>query len=142
MHTHHFLLISNQDALARAIVPTVLKTDCLSFAATPFAASGLLRRGTLDAILIALEADDEDAAVFCRTVRHFSAAPIVLLVNSAPRDQVRRAYRLGADAHIELPCDPRLFRARLDALLRRMTKPPKTLQTSENLRDGIHRKIS
>ncbi|MBI4672492.1 MAG: hypothetical protein HY741_12610 [Chloroflexi bacterium] len=130
MNSHHFLLISNRDALARAIVPNVLAhADRLSFAADPFGAAALLRQGQLDAVLLAIEENDQDGAILCRTLRHYSNAPIILLVSNAPRDQVRRGYRLGADAHIEIPCDPRVFRARLSAVLRRTQKPQERMNS-------------
>jgi len=130
MDWHHYLLISNQDSFARAIVPGVLPSgDRLSMTASAFDALELMRKQKLDAVLVALEENDEDSAVMCRTVRRSSDLPIVMLVNPGTRDQVTRGYRLGADAHIELPCDPRVFRARVGALLRRfqsshvMTQP-------------------
>jgi DNA-binding response OmpR family regulator len=124
MNWHHYLLISNQDSPARSLVQGVLPRGVrLSLAANPFDASELLREGELDAVLVALEEDIEDGAVLLRTVRRYSNVPIVLLVNSTTRDQVARGYRLGADAHIEIPCDPRVFRARVSALLRRRAAP-------------------
>jgi DNA-binding response OmpR family regulator len=120
MNWHHYLLISHQDSLARSVLPAVLSPqDRLSLAANPFDGLALLRRDTPDAILLELEEGDQDAAVMCRTVRRYSDLPIVMLVSSATRDQVTRGYRLGADAHIEIPCDPRVFRARVSAILRR-----------------------
>ena len=95
--------------------------------ANAFDALELMRKQKLDAVLVALEENDEDSAVMCRTVRRGSDLPIVMLVNPGTRDQVTRGYRLGADAHIELPCDPRVFRARVGALLRRFqSKSPMT----------------
>jgi DNA-binding response OmpR family regulator len=80
----------------------------------------MIEQENLDAVLVAFEEQDDEAAILCRTVRRFSNAPIVMLVNRTTRDQVTRGYRLGADAHIELPCDPREFRARVSAVLRRL----------------------
>lgn len=120
MNSQHFLLISHQDSLARAILPHVMRReDRLSVAADPMSASAVLRQEQPDAVLVALEEGDEDAALFCLTVRHYSNAPIVMLVHNSAREQITRGYRLGADAHIDLPCDPRLFHARLGAILRR-----------------------
>lgn len=120
MQSHHFLLISQRDSFARAVLPHVVtQQERLSFADNPFAASALIRREKPDAVLVALEQDDHEAALYCRALRRYSNAPIVMLVHHSPREQVTRGYRLGADAHIELPCDPRIFRARLTAVLRR-----------------------
>lgn len=119
MNLHHFLLISPQDSIARSILPGVLPhQDRLSVTSDPFDALALMREAKLDAVLVAFEDQDQDAAVMCRTLRRQSDLPIVMLVNSATRSQVSRGYRLGADAHIEIPCDPRIFRARVAAVLR------------------------
>lgn len=124
MNWHHYLLISNQDSLARSILPSFLpEGDRVSVAEGPFDAQLLIRQGQVDALLVALDETDEDGAIICRTLRRYSDLPIVMLVNSRTRDQVARGYRLGADAHIEIPCDPREFRARVQAVLRRHAIP-------------------
>lgn len=120
MNPQHFLLLSPQDSLARAVVPHVMRVgDRLSIADDAFAASAVLRQEQPDAVLVALEEGDADAALFCRTARHFSNVPIVMLTHNSAREEITRGYRLGADAHIDLPCEPRLFLARLNAVLRR-----------------------
>lgn len=78
----------------------------------------MIRQACPDAVLVAFDEEDQDAAVMCRTLRRRSNLPIVMVVNGATRDQVTRGYRLGADAHVEIPCDPRIFRARVAAVLR------------------------
>lgn len=95
------------------------KGDRLSLATEPYHARESMRKGEFDVILVALDEHDEDAVVVCRTVRRYCAQPIVMLVTHAGREQVVRGYRLGADAHVVLPCDPRIFRARLQAVSRR-----------------------
>jgi DNA-binding response OmpR family regulator len=72
-----------------------------------------------DAVLWAMDTADEEAVISCRTLRRHSRAPIVMLVQPEAREQVLRGYRLGADAHIPIPCDRREFRARVQAVLRR-----------------------
>lgn len=115
----HYLLISNQDSPTRLIVPNVLAREArLSMATNPFDALAAIRQASPDALLVAFDQEDEDAAVMCKTLRRRSNLPIVMVVNGATRDQVTRGYRLGADAHVEIPCDPRIFRARVAAVLR------------------------
>lgn len=119
MDLHHYLLISNRDSPARSVLPNVLpRHDRLSLATGPFEALELLHHTQLDAVLVEFDERDQDAAVICKTLRRQSNLPIVMLVNPATRNQVTRGYRLGADAHIEIPCDPRIFRARVLAVLR------------------------
>lgn len=118
MNLHHFLLISNQDSAARLLVPNALPQDQLSLASGAFEALLLMRDAKLDAVLVEFDEQDQDAAVMCKTLRRQSDLPIVMLVNRATLNQVTRGYRLGADAHIEMPCDARVFRARMEAILR------------------------
>lgn len=107
--------------MARAMLPNVLpRQDQLAVTANVFDALAQLRAKKMDAVLIEFDETDQDAVVMCKTLRRQSNVPIVMLVNSTTRNQVTRGYRLGADAHIEIPCDPRIFRARVGALLRRM----------------------
>ncbi len=121
MNWHHYLLISPQDSLTRSLLPNVLpRDDRLSVATNPFDALTLLRDSKMDAVLLAIDEGDQDAVVACKTLRRQSNVPIVMLVNSATRQEVVRGYRLGADAHIEIPCDPRIFRARVAAVLRQL----------------------
>ncbi len=127
MNLHHYLLISHQDSPARGLLPNVLpRHDRLSVAATPFDALRVMKQAKLDAVLVEFDEQDADAAVMCKTLRRRSNLPIVMLVNSATRNQVTRGYRLGADAHIEIPCDARIFRARVAAVLRRATQLAET----------------
>lgn len=120
MELHHYLLISDQDSIARSLLPQVLgKDDKLTCAASPFEALPIVNGYKLDAVMLAVEEGDSDAVLACRTLRRHSKVPIVMLVNDHARDQIPRGYRLGADAHIQIPCDPREFRARVFAVLRR-----------------------
>lgn len=121
MNLHHYLLISPQDSLARSLLPTILERgDRLTVTAGAFDALAVLRVESPDAVLVAFDDLDGDAAVMCKTLRRQSDLPIVMLVDSATRNQVARGYKMGADAHIEFPCDPRIFRARVSAVLRRV----------------------
>ncbi len=127
MDCHHFVLIARQDSFARSFLPNVLaREDALSIDDNVFDVLLSLCEGKFDAVLIAIEEGDNDAAVQCRTIRRYTNLPIVMLVNPATRDQVTRGYRLGADAHIEIPCDARILRARLNALLRSQSLPTAT----------------
>jgi DNA-binding response OmpR family regulator len=119
MNLRRFLLISSQDSFARTLVPQALPHDDeVRLTASVFDAFALLRAAKFDAVLVDMAENDEDAAVLCRMVRRLSNVPIVMLSTMGTREDVIRGYRMGADAHIEIPCDPRVLRARLQALLR------------------------
>jgi DNA-binding response OmpR family regulator len=120
MNPRRYLLISGTDTPAKALVRAVMNTnDELAVARDPLEAVGLMQNTQPDAVLWAMDAMDEESVVACRTLRRHSQAPIVLLVNSSAKEDVLRGYRLGADAHIAMPCDRREFNARVRAVLRR-----------------------
>ncbi len=125
MSAHHFLLIAGQDTLANAQVQAALGAeDELATARDPLEAVHLMQRSQPDAVLWAMDACDEESVVACRNLRRHSWAPIVMLVASCAGDQILRGYRLGADAHIPIPCDRREFSARFKAVLRRRSSVP------------------
>ncbi len=120
MSSHHFLLISDPNSFAPALVQSTLATDDdLTMARDPWEAIKLVRGGEPDAILWAVDPGDPNSIIACRRLRGLSSAPIVMLVDRHSTEQVVRGYRLGADAHIAIPCDRREFRARFGAVLRR-----------------------
>jgi DNA-binding response OmpR family regulator len=120
MNSRRYLLISGTDTSAKALVRAVMDSnDELAVARDPLEAVGLIQNAPPDAVLWAMDAVDEESVVACRNLRRHSQAPIVLLVNSSAKEDVLRGYRLGADAHIDMPCDRREFNARVKAVLRR-----------------------
>lgn len=120
MNTRRYLLISGTDTSARSLVRAVMERDDeLAVARDPLEAVGLIQNAPPDAVLWAMDTVDEESVVACRNLRRHSQAPIVLLVNSNAKEDVLRGYRLGADAHIAVPCDRREFNARVKAVLRR-----------------------
>lgn len=120
MNPRRYLLISGTNTSAKALVRAVMERDDeLSVAGDPTEAVRLMRNTQPDAVLWAMDAVDEESVVACRNLRRHSQAPIVLLVNSNAKENVLRGYRLGADAHIDIPCDRREFSARVKAVLRR-----------------------
>lgn len=116
----HFFLISDPDSPARWVVPRFLsRHDSLTVAEVSADLLPLMRAEDPDAVLVGIDAGDEESVVACRVARRYSQAPIVMLISPAAGEQAARGYRLGADAQIHIPCDPREFHARLSALLRR-----------------------
>jgi DNA-binding response OmpR family regulator len=120
MNPRRYLLISSADSVANSMVSAALKAeDELETARDPAEAVQLMRQAPPDAVLWAMDPADEESVVACRTLRRQSQAPIVMLVSPNAKEQVLRGYRLGADAHIAIPCDRREFSARVSAVLRR-----------------------
>ena len=120
----HFLLISRADSVATSLVGAAMRAgDDLATVQDTNEAIRLVRLKSPDAVLCALDPSDTEAVIICRRLRRYSRAPIVMLISNKSVDTVLRGYRLGADAHIPIPCDLREFSARFRALLRRSPVP-------------------
>ncbi len=120
MSAHHYLLIAGNNTLVNALVSSAMGSDDQLFTARdPLEAVRLMESAQPDAVLWAMDASDDEAVVACRTLRRHSHAPIVMLISSGAKENILRGYRLGADAHIPIPCDRREFTARVKAVLRR-----------------------
>ncbi len=121
MTSHHYLLISGLDTLALSLVSSALTDeDELATAQNPAEAVQMMSHTQPDAVLWAIDTADEESVVACRSLRRHSHAPIVMLLSPNAKEEMLRGYRLGADAHIAIPCDRREFTARVQAVLRRM----------------------
>ncbi len=120
MSSPRYLLISENDSLAQEMVSAAVGADAqVQLARDAAEAVELLDRAQPDAVLWEMDASDEDSVIECRRLRRHSPVPIVMLVSRFAKDQIVRGYRLGADAHIPIPCDKREFSARVAAVMRR-----------------------
>lgn len=126
MSAYNYLLIGGTDTLANAMVNASLgKEDKLFTVGNPREAVSVLENSQPDAVLWEVDTLDEESVIACRNLRRHSQAPIVMLVSSSYKEPILRAYRLGADAHIAIPCDRREFDARVKAVLRRQPRKEK-----------------
>ncbi len=71
------------------------------------------------AILLEAGAHNGGSFQICRQIRNRTRIPIMLVLHGSAREDTLLAYRVGADAYIIAPFDPREFLARLNGLLRR-----------------------
>lgn len=139
MQVNHFFLICDPESPSRWEVPRFLgKHDSLTVTEATAELAPLMRAENPDAVFVGIDEGDDESVVACRVVRRYSQAPIVMLISPAAGEQAARGYRLGADAQIHIPCDPREFHARLSALFRRnadtlaWAEPEKQTETLES----------
>ena len=138
MQVNHFFLISDPESPSRWVMPRFLgKHDSLTVTEASAELVPLMHAENPDAVFVGIDEGDDESVVACRVVRRYSQAPIVMLISPAAGEQAARGYRLGADAQIHIPCDPREFHARLSALFRRnadalaLAEPEKQKEPSE-----------
>ncbi len=70
------------------------------------------------AILFEINSETSVSFQVCQQIRGISGMPMMLILHGAAREEVLRAYHVGADACILAPFDPSEFLARLAGLLR------------------------
>ncbi|MEF7616898.1 response regulator transcription factor [Aquincola sp. MAHUQ-54] len=114
------LLIDDDEQLAAPLAAFFRRFDCeLQAATTPSAGLALLRAGRFDAAILDVMLPEMDGFALCRTIRHESDVPIVML--TARGDVMDRVIglELGADDYLPKPFEPRELLARLQTVWRR-----------------------
>lgn len=137
---HHptILIIEDESAIAENIAFAVSTENMTPLSAeTAGAARDLLKRHTVDLIVLDVGLPDENGFDFCRNVRRSSTVPIIFL--TARSEEVDRivGLELGADDYMSKPFSPRELTARIKAILRR-TQNGATPKPSEGKPDAFH----
>jgi DNA-binding response OmpR family regulator len=78
-----------------------------------------LRTGLPDLILLDVMLPDIDGFEVLRTIREFSAVPVIMLTAKGEEDDRVRGLELGADDYVTKPFSPRELVSRVRAVLRR-----------------------
>jgi len=76
-----------------------------------------------DLVVLDLLLPDIDGFEVCRRIRLRGPTPILMLTALAAEDNVVRGFEVGADDYLTKPFSVRVFLARVEALLRRGSKP-------------------
>ena len=77
-----------------------------------------------DAAIVDLVLPDGDGIEVARSLREWTAAPIIVLSAVGEEDEKVRALQAGADDYVTKPFGPRELVARLEAVLRRSAQAP------------------
>jgi DNA-binding response OmpR family regulator len=91
----------------------------------------LLRRDTVDFLLLDMNLAEPGAIELCRSIRRLSNVPIMMLTARDSEDDLVSAIEAGADEYLRKPLSPRALVARVRALARRARPLDKVLQAGE-----------
>ncbi|MBL8076395.1 MAG: response regulator transcription factor [Anaerolineales bacterium] len=86
----------------------------------------LARREKPDLIVLDLMMPEMDGLDVCRTIRHDSDVPIIMLTARVEETDKLIGLELGADDYITKPFSPRELVARIRVVLRRVTNSPES----------------
>jgi two-component system alkaline phosphatase synthesis response regulator PhoP len=86
----------------------------------------LARREKPDLIVLDLMMPEMDGLDVCRTIRHESDVPIIMLTARVEETDKLIGLELGADDYITKPFSPRELVARIRVVLRRVTNAPES----------------
>lgn len=86
----------------------------------------LARREKPDLIVLDLMMPEMDGLDVCRTIRHESDVPIIMLTARVEETDKLIGLELGADDYITKPFSPRELVARIRVVLRRVTNTPES----------------
>ncbi|MRI59230.1 MAG: DNA-binding response regulator [Epsilonproteobacteria bacterium] len=91
----------------------------------PYVAISAMRIEDFDALILDLTLPEMDGLDILKKIREFSDIPVI--ISSARSDLSDKVIglELGADDYLPKPYDPKELEARLKAITRRRTKPPK-----------------
>ena len=80
-------------------------------------------QGDVDAVVAAVPLPGMGTPAMCEQLRRRGGTPILLTSHHRQSTEWMAAIDAGADDHVLVPCDDRLLRARLHALIRRSNGP-------------------
>jgi DNA-binding response OmpR family regulator len=121
------ILMIDDDARLAAMVSDYLGGAGfrLTVAGTGREGEALLKRESFDAVILDLMLPDADGLDLCRRLRGTTDVPILMLTaRGEPMDRVV-GLEIGADDYLAKPFEPRELQARLRAILRRKSAPPR-----------------
>jgi DNA-binding response OmpR family regulator len=121
------ILMIDDDARLAAMVSDYLGGAGfrLTIAGTGREGEALLKRESFDAVILDLMLPDADGLDLCRRLRGATDVPILMLTaRGEPMDRVV-GLEIGADDYLAKPFEPRELQARLRAILRRKSAPPR-----------------
>ncbi|SDG74295.1 DNA-binding response regulator, OmpR family, contains REC and winged-helix (wHTH) domain [Sinosporangium album] len=116
------LLVEDDDRLAGAL-STALTRHGHRVVRAGLGAEGLRLAGSVDFVLLDLGLPDMDGLDLLRRTRRVSSVPIIVVTARAEERDVLRGLRSGADDYIVKPFRTAELMARMEAVLRRGTRP-------------------
>ena len=100
-----------------------------------------MRVAVIDLVVLDIMMPGEDGLSLCRQLRQTSDIPIVLLTAVSEETDRIVGLELGADDYVTKPFNPRELLARIRAILRRASAPPRAAEANSNQRYRFDRSI-
>ncbi|WP_327086398.1 response regulator transcription factor [Nonomuraea sp. NBC_01738] len=116
------LLVEDDDRLAAALT-TALSRHGHRIVRAALAVDALRLAGGVDFVLLDLGLPDMDGLEVLRRVRRVSAVPLIVVTARVEEREVLRGLRSGADDYLVKPFRTAELMARMEAVMRRGTRP-------------------
>lgn len=130
------VLVADDDENIRNLLTLYLSKEGFAVEQASDGAEAILKAQQLKPELIVLDIMMPvlDGMEVCRQVRKFSRVPIIMLTARVEDEDRIMGLELGADDYVSKPFNPRELVARVKAVLRRITEPPKDMGGDHMLR--------
>lgn len=118
------ILIADDEERMRRLVADFLVREGYKVieAGTGTAALDLFEKGNIDLAILDVMMPGFDGWTVCREIRKQSGIPVIMLTAKSQETEQLLGFELGADEYITKPFSPRVLTARVNALLRRLSK--------------------
>lgn len=123
------ILVVDDDLVTRKMLRFILESQAghrVHEAGTPEEAEARVRTDHFDLILLDIIMPGLDGLELCKRVRTTSSVPIMIVSAHGDIPARVRGLQLGADDFLPKPFDPSELAARVDAVLRRVYRTPRT----------------
>lgn len=118
------ILIADDEERMRRLVADFLVREGYKVveAGTGTAALDLFEQGNIDLVILDVMMPGFDGWTVCREIRKQSGIPVIMLTAKSQETEQLLGFELGVDEYITKPFSPRVLTARVNALLRRLSK--------------------
>lgn len=96
----------------------------------------ILERENIDLIVLDLMLPDLSGEEICKRVRRTSRIPVIMLTAKVEENELLEGLSIGADDYITKPFSLKELLARIEVVLRRVTKEPIPLFAKNSFNDG------
>lgn len=118
------VLIIEDEERIRRVIKDYLKCDSITVYEAEDGINGfkVLEKEDIDLVILDIMLPDQDGWTICNKIRNKSNVMIVMLTAKSEENDKLFGYDLGADDYITKPFSPRVLRAKIFALLSRISK--------------------
>lgn len=125
MVTPRLLLVEDDPAIRRLVSVALEEAGFhIVYAETGSAGIAAFDAAKPDVVVLDLSLPDIHGFDVCRYIRDHGSTPVLMLTAASRDEQVLEGFARGADDYLTKPFSVRVFVARLEALVRRLPRPP------------------